>query len=369
MSKKSKYLVLGIFAGAWLLCCRPGQDAEITNRQPRHAGQTIGLLKLATIDITKISLFGREPARSLAQVVDFDQAGNLYILDTWESRFWVFDHQGRLVRSFGRPGQGPKEFFRPSMFFIRGDRIYVRHNFSDIKIVDLAGEFVSRQSLAFENPLWLKAVGEDVFLFSGKTDPTFTKLDFILRRFEGGRFERETILSMFPYPPGLQAPNYNFFWWDWLLISPNGEFFFPEDNLNKFSIVQYGAQGKPLRKISRPYEPREYSQASRNRFFSVYDRLVKAEMMKFPPTPPIVRKMFQDQKLNLWVISGESTEDNEEPEFENDVDIFSPKGEWLYSFRTKLVSARSIYHEGRIYTVRTDPATFEQQIDIYNIKY
>ena len=42
--------------------------------------------------------------------VDFDESGNLYVLDTQAARFLVVDLHGNLVRRFGRLGEGPGEF-------------------------------------------------------------------------------------------------------------------------------------------------------------------------------------------------------------------------------------------------------------------
>jgi len=42
--------------------------------------------------------------------VDFDGAGNLYVLDTQAARFMVVDLEGNPVRRFGRLGEGPGEF-------------------------------------------------------------------------------------------------------------------------------------------------------------------------------------------------------------------------------------------------------------------
>ena len=42
--------------------------------------------------------------------VDFDGAGNLYILDGQAARITVVDPRGNLVRQFGRVGEGPGEF-------------------------------------------------------------------------------------------------------------------------------------------------------------------------------------------------------------------------------------------------------------------
>jgi hypothetical protein len=70
------------------------------------------------------------------------------------------------------------------------------------------------------------------------------------------------------------------------------------------------------------------------------------------------------------VISGETYEDNEDPEFENAVDVFGEKGEWLYSFRTKSISRNCLYNDGVLYAIPPmDPDTFEQRIEAFRIKY
>lgn len=80
--------------------------------------------------------------------------------------------------------------------------------------------------------------------------------------------------------------------------------------------------------------------------------------------------MFQDQKKNIWVISGETDEDNEDPDFENAVDVFSEKGEWLYSFKSKSISKNCLYNEGKIYWIPSmNPDTYEQHIEVSEIKY
>jgi len=92
--------------------------------------------------------------------------------------------------------------------------------------------------------------------------------------------------------------------------------------------------------------------------------------MKFPQSPPVVRKMFQDQKKNIWVISGETDEDNEDPDFENAVDVFSEKGEWLCSFKSKSISRNCLYNDGIIYGIPPiNPDTYEQRVKAYKIKY
>jgi hypothetical protein len=365
-------IVCIVLLGAGLASCVSDKDAvRVSSSRPKYADTTIGLKKLYTIDVTRINIFSRDTRRGFENVIDFDKDNNMYILDTYESRISVFDPQGRPVRSFGGPGQGPREFSNPSTLFIKDNEIYVLQGFGfDFKILNLDGEFVSAKRVSHENQLRYLVAGGDIYLFSGKTDRSFTKLEFILRRFPGGRFENEETLFVKDYPPGLNGPDYDFVWPDWLLVSDNGEYYFPEDNLNLYSVTKYSRTGKPALVFGRDYDVREYSKTARDSFYSLYRRDIDAGTRKFPKSPPVVRKMFQDQKKNIWVVVGETFEDNEDPGFENTIDVFSAKGEWLNSFKSRLISRNTLYDGGRFYSVpAVNMETFEQHIDVYEIKY
>jgi hypothetical protein len=355
-----------------LASCRSNHElVRINSLRPKYPDRKIELIKLYVIDVTQINMFSKETSRGFDNAIDFDGNNNIYILDTYESTISVFDKDGRPVRTFGGPGQGPREFFRPSMLFIKENEIYVSQGFGfDFKIVSLEGEFISTKQVHFENQFRYYIAGNDVYLLSGKTDPTFSRLEFILRRFADGRLDQAEVLWTSHYPPGLKGPYYDFVWPNWLTISDNGDFYFPEDNLHKYSITKYNKGGKPELVFGRKYDPREYSKQARMRFNALFSRQIEAGEMTFPPSPPVVRKIFQDQKKNIWVVSGETYEDNEDPDFENAVDIFSEKGEWLYSFKSKFLSRNCLYNDGVLYAIPPiDPDTYEQHIEAYKIGY
>ena len=368
---KRSVLCLVVIGIAFASCVSNEDGVRVNSSRPKYANETIELKKLYTIDVTYINMFSRETSRGFENLIDFDKNDNMYILDTFESKISVFDKNGRLARSFGRPGQGPKEFSNPSMLFIKDNEIYVLQGFGfDLKIMRLEGEFVSTKRISYENPLRYHVAGGDIYLFSAKTDPTFTKLEFLLRRFDGGRFDKEEVLFTYDYLPGLQGPDYDFIWPNWMLISDSGEFYFPEDNLNKYSISKYSREGNPVLVFGRTYDVREYSKKAKDRFYSLFSREIEAGKKKFPKSPPVVRKMFQDQKKNIWVVLGETYEDNEDPDFENTVDVFSGKGEWLYSFKSKPISRNCLYNDGRLYSIPPiNIDTYEQHIEVYEIKY
>jgi len=115
---------------------------------------------------------------------------------------------------------------------------------------------------------------------------------------------------------------------------------------------------------------KEYSKEAKDRFYSLYEKQIEREDMKFPLSPPVVRTMFKDNEKNILVISGEAYEDNMNPDYENTIDIFNDKGEWLYSFKSKFLSRYCLYHDGKIYKVLPlNLDTYDQYIEVYKIKY
>ena len=352
--------------------CRPDKDevGKVSNSSPKFEDKKyVDLEKLYSLDVTRISMFGKESIPDFEKVIDFDRNNNIYILDAFESTISIFDEEGKFVKTFGRAGQGPNEFLRPYALIIRKDKIYVFQGFFEYKIVDLGGEYFSSGSIHIENPLKYKIIGDDFYVFRGKLDQTLTKMEFILLRIEGDDFSKSEEIFKYEYPPGFRGLNYDIVW-NWLLISNNGEFYFPEDNLSKHSIIKYDKEGQPELMFSRKYSKEEYSKEAKDMFYSLHEQQIKKGEMELPQSPPVVRKMFQDHKKNIWVISGETYEDNKNPDFENTVDIFNEKGEWLYSFKSRLISRNCLYNDGRIYRVLPiNLDTYDQYIEVYKIKY
>lgn len=358
-----------------LICiasCKSNNDVKAgDNSSPKYVEKKyVELEKLYSINVTEISFFGKEANNGFGRVIDFDENNNMYILDTYESKISVFNENGEFVKSFGREGQGPDEFSGTNQFFIKKDKIYIFQGFFEIKIVNLEGEYITSHLIHIENPLKYFSIGNSFYLFSAKLDRSFTKLEFILNRFEDDRFSKSKEIFHSNYPPGFEGANYDFSWFNWLLILDNGEFYFPEDNLKKYSIIKHNKEGEQQLIYSRNYKIKDYSKDAKDRFYSIYEQQIKEGNKKFPLSPPVVRKMFQDNEKNIWVISGETYEDNMNPEYENTIDIFDDKGEWLYSFKSKYLSRLCLYNDGRIYRVLPiNLDTYDQYIEVYEIKY
>lgn len=88
---------------------------------------------------------GAESVLNRPQYIDVDTEGNIFVLDWGDVDFKVFAPDGRLLRKFGKKGQGPGEFDTPASFDLGADgRIFLlsgRQN--QLVILDGDGKYVS----------------------------------------------------------------------------------------------------------------------------------------------------------------------------------------------------------------------------------
>ena len=76
--------------------------------------------------------------------LDFDDAGNLYIVDQHQHRIHVLTPQGQHIRYIGRPGLNQGELNNPVSPAIQGNMIYITDMFNQrISVFKLTGEFVT----------------------------------------------------------------------------------------------------------------------------------------------------------------------------------------------------------------------------------
>ena len=310
MLGQAKYFIAGsLFLSIVFVSCNSNSDesVKVNNSSPKFVNtKYVELEQLHSIDVTQISLFNKDTSGDMQGLIDFDENNNMYILDRYECTISVFNERGKFVRAFGKAGQGPKEFLRPSTMIINKNKVYVFQGFHEYKIVDLEGEYISSHLVNVENRLKHRIVGDSFYFLRGKIDQTFTELELILSKYRSD-FSRNQDLFVYKYPYGIRGPSYDFIWPNWLLILDNGEFYFPDANLSEYSITKYDKNGVPNLTFSRKYNIEKYSQEAK---------------------------------------------------------------EWLYSFKSKFLSRYCLYNDGKIYRVLPITLdTFDQYIEVCEIKY
>ncbi|MCU0243394.1 MAG: 6-bladed beta-propeller [Acidobacteria bacterium] len=88
---------------------------------------------------------GAEAVLNRPQYLDVDAQGNLYVLDWGDVDIKVFAPDGRLLRKFGKQGQGPGEFDIPVRFAVEADGgvVLLSGRQHQVIFLDAAGKYVS----------------------------------------------------------------------------------------------------------------------------------------------------------------------------------------------------------------------------------
>jgi hypothetical protein len=87
-----------------------------------------------------------DPDRGFSEVgaVDVDRDGSVYVFDAQDTQMKVYDSAGRLLRRFGRRGQGPGEFDRFVRMGIVGDTVWTIDSFRGrIALFDRQGRILA----------------------------------------------------------------------------------------------------------------------------------------------------------------------------------------------------------------------------------
>lgn len=106
---------------------------------------------------------GAEAVLNRPQYLDVDAQGNLYVLDWGDVDIKVFAPDGRLLRKFGKQGQGPGEFDVPVRFAVDADGgvVLLSGRQHQVIFLDAAGKYVSsfRSTASAIRWVWTVAAG------------------------------------------------------------------------------------------------------------------------------------------------------------------------------------------------------------------
>lgn len=135
-------LPITLFASLSLGC---GDSADAP-ADAATAGDPAGadvLLTPATEDVYTVGAMEGEDWETFGRIrsVDFDENGNLHILDSQVNEVVVVGPGGDFVRTVGKPGEGPGEFSSLRDLVVHRDGSYAVLTFGSIHLFDADGEF------------------------------------------------------------------------------------------------------------------------------------------------------------------------------------------------------------------------------------
>lgn len=290
-----------------------------------------------------------------------DDLGNIYICDQQDFVIKVFDPQGKLIRSFGKKGEGPGEFqgilgmsFLPDGRMLLTDTSLRRSN-----LFDGSGNFLSSHKWrGFLLDLYLTTdtayiANETIF---GQPSRMFVK------KFD---FEGNELLSLGEFKPMgikmLRSGDSMFA----ITLPYTPRSIFSSDTKRRllyhctndsYLIEVFDAEGNLLRKIDRPYERLPFTEKDAQDYYDSFadnPSQVYVEMAKdveLPPVKTVTDQLLVDDSGNLWVELQERIEQGKSEL--TAYDIFDPEGIYMAKIWTEIQP--TLFKSGKMYTMKMD---------------
>lgn len=203
--------------------------------------------------------------------MDFDDKGNLFVLDRTKYKVFKYDTTGKLVKTFGGQGMGPGELVQPGTINVRKDTLFVT-DFNGFKIskFNLNGEFLENKKYPYMDnfPFTPAKFGENYITFGsekaigspeGKTI-CYQEVGYYDKYFNFiknlHKLEYELVSADVEYDPfekGLKGT-----------VSATNAYIY-ESSKTQYKINVYDLRGKKVREIRRKYTRESTSEETRKK--------------------------------------------------------------------------------------------------------
>ena len=282
--------------------------------------------------------------------VDFDGAGNLYVLDGQAARITVVDLQGGLLRQFGRLGEGPGEFSsRGTWALAVGDdgratvydanlRAFVRFDangdFERSIRLEVPATFVSIPGLRAEAASGsVVSTGEVQYLdFTPVPQPSFR---YVMRyRLSGEQAGVDTVAAGWkpPGPGGMDfVPVFK------VGALPGGGVAFTDSS--DYAVRVAGPDGAPSRILTRPFRPLPLTDGMKADYVERHLKdtpgpaadFLRAQLESIGSYHeiPVVRDLRTSREGTIWVRRGGDELGSDGP-----IDLITADGRYLGTFAT-----------------------------------
>jgi hypothetical protein len=295
-----------------------------------------------------------------------DEDGSIFVLDSKVHHFKKFDRDGRHVRTFSRPGEGPGELGTSGLTFALDPEGHVvvadfmNNRFTEF---DNDGEYVGDRK-AFGNFITHIEFGRDgsVYLESYDSDMQ----DYNFSRQKVAKYTRgfelvDVVDSMrvqsqktVPFEGGMRSvgiPYTDGFEWR---IGPDGNLVIARRCQYRIRVLSPDLE--TLHEVTRDVEPVAVSKADRDRFVEDMDESFRdiAREVDLPSHKPYIVAVRVDHEGYILVCRYDESDS-----FTN-YDVFSPDGEFVHEVVLPPVRKFKVMKGGFVYGVETFDETLPQ---------
>jgi len=292
----------------------------------------------------------KEAAFSELTFLDIDRDDSIYVLSSKDSAVFVFDREGRFLRRFGKPGNGPGELNMPIMISLSGEEILVLEMGRRLSLFDRNGEFLRALSA---KEYWILVATLDsrknVYATVGNMDPAGPS--YLLIRF-APEMKSASEISRSPAPDATRGFNPFMPVSRWQID--------PADNViysrpADYVLEYYNPEGKLFKKVTRVFEPVKITEEEKEERRKALAEAPGNIKLVFSEYRPAFNRFYCDHLGRLYVQTYEKDSDGNYLH-----DVFDPEGRFItrISFKGQLLKVV----RNRLYCREEDEEGYENLV-------
>ena len=281
---------------------------------------------------------------SLLNSIAVDDSGNIYTLDPKQIRIRVFDSKGKLLKVFGRRGQGPGEFSGPGSIEVMANGNLVVNDLMKRKCSFLTpdGKSIKDISCASFNLGRLRSDSRD-FLYALNTIRSENV------RWELTKFDQNinpvamvSSLERERKPRGVIDVYQDSYYFD---LTSKDELVWVISSKYEMNVVN--PEGKLFKRIIKDYEPKKITNADRERIEKEESSGLPLKItVELPKNFPPVENLLIDGQDRIYVRTCDR--DDKGGAF---YDIFNPEGRYLSRFSLPEKEKAVVVKKNKLYCI------------------
>jgi hypothetical protein len=275
--------------------------------------------------------------------VGVDDQENIWTLDWQDNKIRIFDKNGKLINSFGKKGQGPKELENPSRMAVSGDGTGLILDLNKLAFYTADGTCFKEISTAKTHPFRLKTDGKG-FIYMDSMDITPARMKVMkVTKFDADLNPIKTLGSHEEQLNfGVSNPMLSIMYFHG---TKDGRLFWLVTSKYEFHVFDAG--GKPIRMIIKDYALRKITDDDQKRLIKErYGDTPPAIKIQFPETYPPVEYFIGDDEGRLYVRT-----------YETDgkgglwYDVFDTEGRCITRISLPTNEMAFVVKKGKLYTL------------------
>jgi len=294
-----------------------------------------------------------DPEKCLRQPssMDFDDHGNLFVLDRTKYKVFKYDTTGKLVKTFGGQGMGPGEFIQPGTIIVRKDTLFVT-DFQRLLIskFNLNGEYIAgKQFEDVDNfPHLLYKLGEKYITYGGFKEKKIEE-GKIIRSQEillyNKNMDFNKIISKLEYDPPVADVECDITEKGIIGAASSSEAYVYEFSKTDYKIDVYDINGKKVREIRKKYTRLNTSEEIRKTTRENGEKQGKKRKHDYWNS---ILNLYADKYNRLWVVCPSNDKEylGYYDVFENDIFINRIKLDFEKDYYPRIVGNKIIGYNG-----------------------